>query len=291
MAPPNNEIEKPPKVKPFLRIRIRRSEPKAHLLGLCAGYEAGAWRADAFAKSLIRSLPQFVLPIEEWENFNTATGVEQLSRAARAIYTTNKYQHRGEVGELLLFSIMREHYDSEPIISKFYFKSSSNDTVKGFDAVHVVSSDKGPELWLGEVKFYTRLSAAMRDVLAELNDHLEIDYLRDEFLWIDHKIGDGTVHAAEVRRLLDDSTSLDEVFKVLHIPILLTYKSKTIGNFSVADEAYEQAIVEELSENFDTFHAKGLPKNIDIHLFLVPLAGKARLLKAFDDRLKALQQL
>ena len=51
MAPSNNEKEKPPKVKPFLRVRIRRFGPKAHLLGLCAGYEAGAWRADAFVKS------------------------------------------------------------------------------------------------------------------------------------------------------------------------------------------------------------------------------------------------
>ncbi len=279
------------KVKPFLQVRIERIEPEARLLGLCAGYEAGAWRADSFAKYLIRNLPQFALPIEEWDNFNTATGVEQLSRAARAIYATDKYENRGEVGELLLFSIMREHYDSEPIVSKFYFKSSSNDTVKGFDAVHVVSNDQGPELWLGEVKFYTNLSAAMRDVLAELNDHLDIDYMRDEFMWIDHKMGDGTAHTTEIRHLLDDSTSLDEVFKVLHIPILLTYRSKTVRNHNIADEEYKQAIYEELSMHFDTFRTKNLPDKICVHLILVPLEGKARLLKAFDDRLKTLQQL
>jgi Cap4 SAVED domain len=114
---PNDGEPRHAKVKPFLEVRIKRAENEAGLLGLCAGYEAGTWRADGFAKALIRNLPQFALPIEQWENFNTATGVEQLARAARAIYTTNKYQNRGEVGELMLFSIMREHYDSEPIVS------------------------------------------------------------------------------------------------------------------------------------------------------------------------------
>lgn len=283
--------EKQPKVKPFLEIRIQRSEIEADLLGLCAGYEAGAWRADAFARALIRNLPQFALPIERWQGFNTATGVEQLARAARAIYTTDKYENRGEVGELMLFSIMREHYDSEPIVSKFYFKSSSNDTIKGFDAVHVVSANGGPELWLGEVKFYTNLSAAMRDVLKEIHEHLDIDFLRDEFMWIEHKMGDGTAHAREIRELLDDSTSLDEVFKVMHIPVLLTYKSKSVGGHSIVDQTYLQAIATELSDHFDVFRAKGLPTNVRIHVFFVPLLGKARLLKAFDDRLKALQSL
>jgi hypothetical protein len=160
--PPANAKSSKPKVKPFLEVRIKRTEAEADLLGLCAGYEASQWRAEGLAKALLRSLPQFALPIEQWHSFNTATGVEQLARAARAIYTTTKYHNRGEVGELLLFSIMREHYNSEPIVSKFYFKSSANDTVKGFDAVHVVSNGNEPELWLGEVKFYTTLRQMKR---------------------------------------------------------------------------------------------------------------------------------
>ena len=263
-----SDISKTPKVKPFLEVRLKRVEAEADLLGLCAGFESGSWRADAFARALIRNLPQFVLPVEDWQHFNSATGVEQLSRAARAIYTTGKYQNRGEVGELILFSIMREHYDSEPIISKFYFKSSSNDTVKGFDSVHVVENKKVLELWLGEVKFYTSISAAIRDVLAELRDHLSIDFLREEFMWIDNKMSDKFIHATRVRRLLDDSTSLDQVFEVMHIPILLTYKSPIVCRHSTLDDTYVAAIRQELSQHFDTFRAKGLPSNVKIISFL-----------------------
>lgn len=287
--PSSSQPEK--NVKPFLHVRVKRIQDDAELLGLCAGYEMGAWRAEGFARYLIRNLPQFILPVESWDKFNTATGVEQLSRAARTIYTTDKYKHRGEVGELLLFSIMREYYNSEQLISKFYFKSSANDTVKGFDAVHVVMADKGAELWLGEVKFYSNLPAAMRDVIVEIKEHLEINYMRDEFMWIENKMQDGIKNAPEIRHLLDDSTSLDEVFKVLHIPILLTYKSPTIAKYTIDNDEYKAMISDEINNNFDIFNDKSLPKDINIHLILVPLAGKARLLKEFDDRLKSLQEL
>ncbi len=280
-----------PKVAPFLEVRIERIEDEADLLGLCAGYELGAWRATQFASYLSEHLPQFALPIEEWDNINSATAVRQLARAARTIYTTPKYQNRGEVGELLLFAIMREFYDSIPIISKFYFKSSSNDTVKGFDAVHVVLNNGNLELWLGEVKFYSNISAAVRDVIAELHDHLETNFLREEFMWIDHKIGDEIDKVQEIRGLLDAGTSLDEVFAVLNIPVLLTYRSPTINGHSAVDDTYLEAIASELSSHFDSFRSKTLPTKVAIHLFLVPLEGKARLLKAFDDKLKALQAL
>ncbi|MEN3029932.1 Hachiman antiphage defense system protein HamA [Chromobacterium amazonense] len=36
-------------------------------------------------------------------------------------------------------------------ISKIYFKDAVNNTVKGFDAVHVLATQNGLELWLGEV--------------------------------------------------------------------------------------------------------------------------------------------
>ncbi len=163
--------------------------------------------------------------------------------------------------------------------------------MKGFDAVHVVSSHYGPELWLGEVKFYESITAAIRDVLTELKKHLEFQFLRDEFMWVSNKMGKPTGNEAEIRRLLDESTSLDEVFQALHIPVLLTYKSTTVNQHSADNAAYRKAISKELSQHFETFRAKGLPKNVSIHLFLVPLAGKARLLAAFDRRLKDLQRL
>lgn len=285
----SSEAKKP--VKPFLKVLISKLESDVELVGFCAGYENGSWRADEFSRYLVRNLPQFTLPIEKWEDFQSSTAVEQLSRSARAIYTTKKYENRGEIGELILFAIMRTHYQSEPLVSKFFFKSSSNDTVKGFDAIHIVNSESGPELWLGEVKFYTLISAAIRDVVSELDDHLKTDFLREEFMWIDNKLSFGSSKYPEIQAMLDDSKSLDEVFETLHIPVLLTYKSKAVGDNNVDGAKYRQEIEQELASYFQAFVGKGLPQKVSIHLLLVPLEGKAKLLKSFDDRLKALQTL
>jgi hypothetical protein len=119
-------------------------------------------------------LIEFALTRDEWQNVNTATAYRALRRAARTVYLTDKYQNRGEVGELLLHAVMRHHYGTEPIVSKFYFKSAANDTVKGFDAAHVVfvNPPEDLELWLGEAKLYIDVDAAIRDVCGELSTHL-----------------------------------------------------------------------------------------------------------------------
>src|SRR3712207_6996007 len=60
--------------------------------------------------------------------------------------SSEKYSKRGEFGELLLHSVIRDVFHSEPAISKIFFKDSANDTVKGFDAVHVVEVEGSLEL-------------------------------------------------------------------------------------------------------------------------------------------------
>lgn len=75
-----------------------------------------------------------------------------------------------------------------PLISKIFFKDSPNDTVKGYDSVHVVEVPDGLDLWLGEVKFYDDAAGVARDVIKELHGHTRIDYLRTEFTAIWRKI-------------------------------------------------------------------------------------------------------
>lgn len=170
--------------RPFLDVRVRVDDQLPTLLGLCAGYEQGAWRANDFARYLIQNVVEFVYPHHEWSKVHSGTAIEMASRAAKAVYGSTNHGNRGEVGELLLFTVMRGYYRSCPVVSKLYFKSAANDTVKGFDAVHFVDGQDGLELWLGEAKLYTEASAAIRDVIDELDKHIAADYLRQEFAWI-----------------------------------------------------------------------------------------------------------
>ena len=142
------------------------------------------------------------------ETVNSVTAAKMLNKAARIVYTTEKYGKRGEFGELLLHALVRQTFDSEPAISKIYYKTAANDTVKGFDAVHVVEQDGELELWLGEVKFHKNAKQAIRSVVDELRKHTQQDYLRAEFLLISGKIDPKWPHAGKIKNLLSDRRSL-----------------------------------------------------------------------------------
>ena len=118
----------------------------------CSDYENGKWRAKDFGEYLIEWLPEFALKFSEYTNFNGATGKRLLRKAAYHVYTTIKKENRGEFGEILLHALIREIFNSKPAVSKVFYKTSANDTVKGFDAVHLVEFDNDYEIWLGEAK-------------------------------------------------------------------------------------------------------------------------------------------
>lgn len=275
--------------KKFLTVRVQMNQEFPSFLGLCASYELGKWRSEQFARHLRQQLIQFIYPVEEWGKVNSATAEEMLRKAAIAVYTTDKYHNRGEIGELILFAIMRSHYNSIPLVSKFYFKDASNDTVKGFDGVHIVRGNEGFELWLGESKFYTDADDAIRDAIQSITEHLEANYLRKEFMWIENKMSAIQKDLEDVRRLLDENLSLDEVFPILHIPVLITYESLALKSHTQATDDFKKAVSTELMGHFTNFKKKCLFKEISVHLIAIPLHSKKELQDHFEQKLKGAQ--
>lgn len=275
---------------PVLSVVVHDVGREPHLMGLCAGYELGEWRAASLASNLIEWLPEVALSQAERDSLGSHNVIKLVSKAAQIIYTTEKYQKRGEPGEILLHAVLRQEFGTLPAIQKFYFKDGGNDTVKGFDAVHVVATATTLELWLGEVKFYSDIDRAIRDVVTELHAHSERDYLRKEFLAISNKLNSDWPFYERLEKLLKPSTSLDEVFDNLVIPVLLTYDSEVVAKYSKTSDGYRDAFRAEIEANWEKFSNKTLP-DIRIELILVPLHEKERLMREFDARLKALQSL
>jgi hypothetical protein len=141
---------------------------KEGVTGLCVGYESGEWRTDDFVDFIMEWLPEFALNSRERENLVHENAVATLRKAAKLIYKSKKFANRGEFGELFLHAAIRSVFNSTPAISKIFYKSSHNETVKGFDCVHVVGPLDDLELWIGEVKFYSDLKKAVYDVIPEL---------------------------------------------------------------------------------------------------------------------------
>jgi hypothetical protein len=275
--------------KPFLEVRVHNIAESPSVTGLCVGYELGQWRAAQFADHLMEWLPEFALTYSEIEGIHSGNMVALMREAAKKVYASKKFENRGEFGELFLHAAIRQVFDSLPAISKIYYKSARNETVKGFDAVHVVNDLVGLQLWLGEAKFYRDIGRAIRDVVEELKIHTERDYLRDEFLLIAGKLDQAWPHADKLKMLLSPNTSLDQVFNAVCIPVLLTYESPCVANHQICSQEYLDEFRDEIIRNYNKFKSKALPKNITIHLFLLPLELKEKLIAELDRKLRGWQ--
>lgn len=282
----------------FLDLVFHENIGAGEDLALCAGFERGEWRNDQLADHVMEWLPEFALNHSEINEIGSHNAVKLVKKAAKIVYQTEKYGSRGEFGEILLHIAIRQIYQTIPAVTKVYYKSAVNETVKGFDAVHVVKGADGLELWIGETKFYKDLSKAISDVCKEIVDHLETNYLKNEFILIKNKIDPNWPEASDLKALLDDGVSLDTVFKRACIPVLLTYESRVVKSSSESNQEYLDKIKAEMSSAYKSMREKlksqyqdrfksTLP--ITIHVILIPLKDKPTLTSALDARLKAWQ--
>jgi hypothetical protein len=279
----------------FLEVRARVVTPPdlPGVLGMCANYEGGRWRAAELAAHLCKWIPEWALRYGEAANPESGTMMEMIRRAALRVYTTEKYESRGEFGELMLHAIIRWEFDTEPAVSKIYFKDAANDTVKGFDCAHVVDADGALELWLGEAKFYKRVGKAVDAVAADLARDLQTDFLRTEFAFITDKLDGSWAHAPQLRQLLRDENTLDAIFDYVRIPILLAYDSEVIADHDRVSGEYIAAVHAEAEAIRDDLLAKlgdtELPRTVRLELILVPIESKAILLPLLDKELRQWQ--
>lgn len=276
---------------PFFEVRVHDVDAAPGLTGLCVGYELGTWRSSQLARHAMEWLPEFALKHSELASLTSGNSVQLVREAANRVYHSKKFERRGEFGELFLHAAIRQVFGSLPAISKIYYKSASNDTVKGFDAVHVVPASGELQLWLGEAKFYSDIDAAIRDVAADLAQHTTTDYLRSEFLLIKGKIDPSWPHARELSELLSENKSLDHLFKRACLAVLLTYDSNCVRQHQRCDDSYQKAFVEEIQKHYSSFSRNHLPRHVTVHLFLLPLHAKQELLVELDTRLRAAQAI
>lgn len=91
---------------------------------------------------------------------------------------------------------------------------------------------------------------------------------------------------------------LDDVFKKICIPVLLTYDSETVGSSNQCNEDYKQNIKNELISAYENIRGKldfeyeikySQDFPLTVHVILIPLKEKKKLISALDQRLKALQ--
>lgn len=281
-------------VSKFFKIIVHDESSIPTLLGICAGFENGEWRGQRLADNLFNCIPDFCLSYSEVHEVDSAEWMDKLRKSVAMIYNSPKYKSRGEFGELLLHYILKDFYKTIPAISKMYFKDGPNETVKGFDAVHVIENNDGLlDLWLGEVKFYKDASQAIKDVIPEIEEHFAHDYLRTEFIAITNKLDKESPFYEKLSQLISPDTSLDEIFERICVPVLITFNSKVIDKHVKYTNAYKEEMQNEMEKYFNQFESQfeKLGIDIEVHLFLLPLKTKETFVQMLNNKLNLWQQL
>jgi hypothetical protein len=275
--------------QPFLISRFSDDRQNPKLNCICPGFELRKWRVERLAAHLLDWLPDFAIDHDDLpERIENITDYRKLiETAACRIYDVEKSATRGEIGELLLHIVCRQFSGTFPTVSKVYYKTSSNDFVKGFDLVHTRFDDQSDELelWLGEAKFWTSGSGAVVDAIASINKHLAAGFLTSEKILLGGKIARSTPGYAKLEWLFDRDTPLDRIFERLVVPILIAYDSENTASFA-DDATYDRALQPELKA-FQQKIAEGLARSISIYCFYCPMDAKEALIREFDKKLGA----
>jgi hypothetical protein len=279
---------------PFLEERGSIDKPPILALTLCAGFEQGVWREKRFVEYLFDWLPRFALKAKEREYLEHAP-FTVLKKSLYQFYELSKVKHtetRGEIGELLLHICCVEFFGTAPVILTVFYKTASNETIKGWDCIHYRKEPKTNEieLWLGEAKFYEDANPAISAAVKSVKDHMEAGFLNAHKIIVGSKIEDDFEDYSDIKNIFDLNTSMDELLKRLVVPILITYDSSAVSSASIVDETYISAVQGELKKLFDTFLGQYARLEIVVKVIFIPLRCKDDLVKLFDEKVKVIQQ-
>ena len=277
------------KPSPLLKILYKDGEMLSPGQIACVGFDLGSWRCDAFARHLIDWLPDYALA-EDSLAVHHGNAYVKLQEAAVRIYTSEHYRSRGEIGEITLHAICREYFSSIPLAHRVFYKSSSNDPIKGFDLVHVrFPAPNKFELLLGEAKFYSDGVRAVREAISSVGQHIGQGFLDCEKLLLGPQISKSVPMRNEIVDLFLPQTGIGVMLSSSVFVIGIACDSAAIGCATSTTNEYVRAVSDELSALAEKVRKSNLVSRIKLEFVYVPIRSKDELSQAFDRRLKGLQ--
>ena len=278
--------------RPFKSDLVLREQlSEVTLRAYHVGFEENKFRLQPLV-DIIRSVnPELALGYYAGEKIPLTEMVEKLKEAAETVYTTEKYQRRGEFGELILHLLLRDFCKTIPLVSKIYFKDSHNVTIHGFDGVQVTIEKEEKKLWLGESKLYIDGTKGVKDLAEDLMKHIEADYLRREFVLLSRKLPKNVPDREYWLELMDKHQTLENIYSNIVIPMVCTYSSKIFENHQLETQKYIEEFEEECKKLWKIFNTKSIKTSVDVILMLLPVPNKDELNCELHKRLKAMQNV
>ena len=139
---------------------------------------------DVIEQSILTRFVFSCTEIEKKLSIKSDKAPEELFK--KAVRKISKHTAKGELGELLLFTLLEVYFDAPKILSKISLKTSRRVAVFGADAVHAQYIDGELRLYLGESKLHKSFSNAATSASKSISNFM--DKYSDEFDLIDSYI-------------------------------------------------------------------------------------------------------
>lgn len=250
---------------------------------------------------LMDSLLEFVFGIK-YRDFQNPTEHQKFFNACEKLYKEPKARNskkEGDLGEIILHSLLRKYLGTIPFAGRFYFAVDKNTSPKSFDIVHVLPSESKNILVLGESKMYADAKGGIDALADDIKKHFQADYMRKQFVKISEVVSSDNTSDQEnivvpMRKTIDEweyelriEKTLEKVIDSLYVPLLCTYNYDKYGKYSnVCDEFIKEYEVH-IGELYNYFDNKDIirPACLNILLMLFPVPSKDILIEEYYKRI------
>lgn len=272
---------------------------KKFVLSLINDFADGKWRYKKFQDFIWDNIEETALSYKDRMALIDKSH-SSLTEAAKKLRLTdlNKNQNGqgSELAEIVLYGIMKHHFNALPVVPKIFYKQNSQDNAKGADSVHIVIEGKTFSIWFGEAKFYDSIEdERLYSIISSIENALQSDKLEKENSIITNltdlkEILQDDILYREICDSLSTANSIDNIKPKLHIPILLLHECKITASTNEMTEEYQKEIIEYHKDRAETYFKKQITKiansifkysDIHFHLILFPVPEKDPIIDRF----------
>jgi hypothetical protein len=261
-------------------------------------FEDGQWRYSKFQSFIWDNIAETSLSYRERESLVNHSLLVAAAKNLRLTDSDKEDIGRGsELAEIVLYGLMKHHYQALPVVPKIFYKQNAQDNAKGADSVHIVVEPNGDfSIWFGEAKFYNNIQdARLSSIVASVENSLKTDKLKKENsiitnvqdlneLFVDDKLKE------TIKMTLSNKNSIDDLKPRLHIPILIMYECEITAKSTQADECYKSEVLSFHRDRATSYFKKQIKKLKDsvhlysfitFHVILFPVPNKDKIVDMF----------
>lgn len=269
------------------------------VLSMINDFEDGKWRFQEFQNFIWDNIAETSLSFKERESLVDKSH-SLLTSAAQSLRLTDKdgdISKGSELAEIILYGIMKHHYNALPVVPKIFYKQNPQDNAKGADSVHIVIENGGTDfsIWFGEAKFYNSIEDVRLGVIIDsVENSLSTDKIKKENSIITNVsdinllIGDEILRN-KITAALAPKESLDNLKPKLHIPILLLHECAITKAQTTLTDDYKNDLIEYHKQRSESYFKKQINKfgglhmysEIHFHVILLPVPDKKVIVDKF----------